>query len=91
MEANKKNIWFPAMKYGVGWGVPITWQGWTVLLAYVLLMVFGSMFLTGSPGRFVFFPPYVIGLTVFLVFVCWKKGEAPELRRGDKKSTTDPL
>ena len=23
-----KEIWFPAKKYGNGWGLPITWQRW---------------------------------------------------------------
>ncbi len=26
------NIWFPAKKYGYGWGMPVVWQGWVVLL-----------------------------------------------------------
>ncbi len=25
MEKNDKKFWFPAMKYGVGWGFPVTW------------------------------------------------------------------
>jgi asparagine N-glycosylation enzyme membrane subunit Stt3 len=85
MEENKKKIWFPSMKYGVGWGLPITWQGWAVLLAYMLLMIVGSVFLTSSPSRLAFFPAYVMCLTAFLIFICWKKGEKLSLRWGDKK------
>ena len=80
----QKEIWFPAMKYGVGWGLPVTWQGWAVFSAYILLMVAGSIFLTRAPGRMAFFPFYVILLTGLLIYVCWKKGEKPDLRWGDK-------
>ena len=27
--------WFPAKRYGWGWGPPATWQGWAVLAAFV--------------------------------------------------------
>jgi hypothetical protein len=27
--------WFPAKRYGWGWGSPATWQGWVVLLAWL--------------------------------------------------------
>jgi hypothetical protein len=36
MSKNEKEIWFPAMQYGIGWGLPVTWQGWVVLLIYIL-------------------------------------------------------
>ena len=77
-DKNKDKFWFPAMKYGVGWGFPVAWQGWAALLAYMALVISGSLFLTGSPGRFIFFPVYVIAVTVLLVFICWKKGERPK-------------
>jgi hypothetical protein len=74
--------WFPAKRYGWGWGVPRTWQGWLVLAAFVLLMVVGALI----------FPPraeprpylaYVAVLCVLLVAVCWRKGEPPRWRWGD--------
>jgi hypothetical protein len=36
--------WFRARKYGYGSGLPIRWQGWAVLIGYVLVAV-GSCFL----------------------------------------------
>ena len=82
---DKNKIWFPAMRYGIGWGLPVTWQGWAVLLTYMVLMIVGSAFLTSSPGRFAIFPVYVTCLTALLIFICWKKGERPEWRWGNKK------
>jgi hypothetical protein len=84
-ENNNKEIWFPAMKYGVGWGLPITWQGWAVLIGYMLLMILGGILLTSSTIGIVIFPIYAISLSVFLGFICWKKGEKPEFRWGNNK------
>jgi len=30
----KTKYWFPAKKYGVGWALPSTWQGWITLILY---------------------------------------------------------
>lgn len=30
--SDTKDIWFPAKKFGYGWGVPKTWQGWVALV-----------------------------------------------------------
>lgn len=34
-----KKPWFHAKKYGWGWGLPATWQGWIILLAYLAFIV----------------------------------------------------
>ncbi len=34
----KPRYWFPAKTYGWGWGLPSTWEGWLVLLAYLILL-----------------------------------------------------
>jgi hypothetical protein len=66
--------WFRAKRYGWGWGLPATWQGWMVLVAFVALLVLGS----------ILFPPrkqiglylaYVVVLGVLLIGTCWLKGE----------------
>jgi hypothetical protein len=30
-----KKYWFPAKRYGWGWGLPSCWQGWVVLCTFV--------------------------------------------------------
>jgi len=76
--------WFRAKRFGWGWGLPITWQGWLVLVAFVGLIVVGALV----------FPPrkalaayiiYVVVLSTALVGVCWWKGEPPRWRWGDDK------
>ncbi len=81
-----KEIWFPAKRYGVGWGLPVTWQGWVVLAAFLLLLLAGgALSLTGSPAWIVFFPPYAIALVAGLLFVCLKRGEKLDFRWGRRK------
>ena len=73
--------WFPAKTYGWGWAPPSTWQGWVVLLEYLILL----------PLAVVAFPPEhampgflasVFGLTGVLIAICWWKGEPPRWRWG---------
>ena len=35
----EKGPWFRAKRFGYGAGLPFKWQGWVVLLLYVLAMV----------------------------------------------------
>jgi uncharacterized membrane protein YhaH (DUF805 family) len=85
MKAEMKEIWFPAKKYGFGWGLPITWQGWAVLLVYVLLITTGSVMLSNSSKNIIWLLPYILILTILFIFICLKKGEKAEWRWGNKK------
>jgi hypothetical protein len=77
-----KQFWFPAKRYGWGWGFPITWQGW---------VAFGIFFLLALAGPFVFSPErdmpsflaYMLIITVAFGAVCYAKGEPPSWRWGD--------
>ena len=75
--------WFPAKRYGWGWGPPRTWQGWLVLAAFAVLLVLGAvLFLSRQqPGSFVL---YSAILSVALVAVCYVTGEPPSWRWGKK-------
>jgi hypothetical protein len=77
----EREYWFRAKHYGWGWGLPATWQGWAVLVAFVALLVLGS----------IIFPPrqelwsylaYVAVLAVLLTGICWLKGEPARWRWG---------
>ena len=72
--------WFPAKRYGWGWGLPITWQGWAILVGFMLLIAIGAaMILKHSVTEFV---AYVVVLTALFAGVCWWKGEPPRWRWG---------
>ncbi len=84
MERNNKDIWFSAMKYGVGWGLPIAWQGWVVFVSYFALLFLGAFFLVKSPFMIIPFVIYVFILSGILLYICFKKGERPDVRMGKK-------
>jgi hypothetical protein len=85
MRMNKtSNYWFPAKRYGWGWGLPNTWQGWAVLIAFFTLLAFGSA-LFPLASSVVPFLIYSTVLSVILVLICYAKGEPPAWRWGDKR------
>lgn len=75
MNELKNSPWFPKKKYGVGWGLPSTWQGWIVLLTYILLSVIGPAIFSTLSFQLPLFLLYFAILTLLFIFVVWKKGE----------------
>jgi hypothetical protein len=73
--------WFPAKTYGWGWGLPITWQGWVVFLAYLLSLPLGYFWFPPQQ-KLLGFMVYTHVATAVLVFICWFKGEPPRWRWG---------
>ncbi|MEK7572016.1 MAG: hypothetical protein AAB553_07120 [Patescibacteria group bacterium] len=73
-----KNLyWFRARKHGIGW-VPVTWQGWLVLLMYVIALVYVFFNHDYSPSVQIIwthFWPKIILLTLVLIIVTYIKGE----------------
>lgn len=73
--------WFPAKRYGWGWGLPVAWQGWLVMAAFVGLIVAGAFLF--PPGKHLAaYLLYVVVLVAALTGVCWWKGEPPRWRWG---------
>ena len=82
MSEDESEYWFPAKRYGWGWGPPAVWQGWVALLAFIAILVF--VVVRYPPHRdIVHFLVGVFGATLGLVLVCWWKGEPPRWRWGD--------
>ena len=81
MRYKVRDIWFPAKRYGWGWGFPIAWQGWVVYAAFIVLVIIGSIWYerTLNPLFFV----YLTVMSVALIAICWWKGEPPRWRWGD--------
>jgi hypothetical protein len=42
-NTGKKNYWFRAQRYGWGWGLPLTWQGWTTVFVYTIIIIAGIL------------------------------------------------
>lgn len=76
MNNPAKRYWFPRKRYGWGWGIPATWQGWAVIAVYLAAIA-------AMAWRF---PPHlqlteflvgVFALSLGMIGVCWWKGEPP--------------
>ena len=78
---SEKPYWFPANRYGWGWGLPNTWQGWVVYGVYSALLVAGLVVLPPAQNEIGFFA-YIVALSAVLCAVCYAKGEPPKWRWG---------
>lgn len=84
MTRGEGDIWFPAKKYGWGWGVPCAWQGWLALALYLVMLFGGGLAI--DPGRQTgLFLAWVFGWTLALGIVCWVKGERPRWSWGARR------
>ena len=80
---DEPRYWFPAKRYGWGWGPPAVWQGWVVLIGFFALVLAGAVLVLPQRGPFVFVA-YTLVLSVLLTVICWIKGERPRWRWGGK-------
>jgi hypothetical protein len=71
--------WYAAKRYGWGWGPPITWQGWVVLVLLIAALVVPvPLFL-----RFHRPEPYLAYVAVLVAvqfLICYLKGPPPRWR-----------
>ncbi len=79
--SSRDEIWFPAQRYGWGWGLPRRWQGWVVLLIYFGLLAVGVRSIDAHT-RLAEFLSYMLMLNAALIWICWRKGEPPRWRWG---------
>ncbi|MBV8682851.1 MAG: hypothetical protein JO111_08265 [Caulobacteraceae bacterium] len=75
--------WFPAKRFGWGWGPPSTWEGWAVLIAVIALTA-AAPFVFPPVSRLPLFLLYIALVTLGFLGVCLLKGEPPRWRWGDK-------
>jgi hypothetical protein len=72
MTGTDSKVWFPAKRYGWGWGLPSTWQGWIVLALYLGFTITSALVFNKPVSLIV-----IAALTVVLIVICWLKGEKP--------------
>ena len=80
MSLPKDKAWFPAKKYGFGWGVPRRWQGWVVMLGYVGSV--GGIAMSAVRTHYWLLVSSLTGLSALLIALCVWKGESPTWRWG---------
>ena len=84
MKYDEDDIWFPARRFGWGWGPPRTWQGWVALGLYLLMLVIGVVGIDPDRQQ-VLFAGWLIGWTLAFGVVCWLKGEKPRWSWGRRR------
>jgi hypothetical protein len=74
--------WFRAKRYGWGWGLPLTWEGWVVITVWlgVLVAVIPSL---RSHRHVLDHVVFVVGMVAALFGVCYWKGEPLRWRWGE--------
>jgi hypothetical protein len=79
----KPVYWFRAKRYGWGWDLPLTWQGWVTYIAFVFLLTLTAISSQFDTNEGVFtFVRIVIALDMLLISVTWWKGEPARWRWG---------
>ncbi len=81
--------WFRAKKYGYGWGLPVTWQGWVVLLGYLGFILYDFFRIDkhahSASDTLRPFIIHVILTTLILLVIAYLTGEKPKWRWGNKE------
>ena len=76
-----RKIWFPAKRFGWGWGLPIHWKGWVVLLVFMGALIHTSIKFNPATHPETFFVR-TAAIALGLILICWLKGEKPRWRWG---------
>ncbi len=87
--SDEPKFWFPVKRYGWGWGPPVRWQGWAVLVMYLALVGGGIYYFDTRRAALEFFA-YLVALTAAFVAIVALKGEKPvRWRWGKGESSAD--
>jgi hypothetical protein len=78
----KPRYWFAAKRYGWGWGLPLTWEGWVVFAVWMAIFL-TAVPLLRSPGHALAHAFFVFAMVAALFGVCYWRGEPPRWRWGD--------
>lgn len=73
--------WFTAKSFGWGWGLPLTWEGWVITVAFLLVVIAGALVLPRR-GSLAVTAIAAVGLLATLL----AKGEPPRWRWGRRGS-----
>jgi hypothetical protein len=82
MPLPKDKAWFPVKTYGWGWGMPSRWQGWVVMIGFIVALAAGAPVAAKAPLAY---GAYVIFLGSLVTAICYWKGEKPGWHWGDSE------
>lgn len=93
-KRKNKDYWFKRRRYGFGW-IPVTMQGWVVVLLFAAVLISGGAFLLKDTPRntlsedVLLFAVFALVAVAVLVMVSLARGPRPKWRWG-RKSSDDP-
>lgn len=61
--------WFAAKRYGCGSGLPMSWQGWLVMLGYMALAIGSAHFFADKP---LVLASILVPATALMLIICIK-------------------
>lgn len=73
------DYWFPAKKFGFGWGLPHTWQGWVSVAVFLLCLGLATYFVQPRQHPFLY-PLLVVAVSAGFLVLLYLKGEPPGIR-----------
>lgn len=74
----ERRFWFPAKRYGWGWGLPVAWQGRATLALYVgALLACGALLRPARHPMTFYVCAGSATVVLILILVCRWKGEKP--------------
>lgn len=65
-EGNDDGSWFAPKRYGYGSGLPIAWQGWALILGYIIAMTAATLLM---PISVIAYVTVVLLLTALLILI----------------------
>jgi hypothetical protein len=75
--------WFRVKRYGFGAGLPCSWEGWALLIGFLVIVVSSAIVFVGRNPMLHL--GVVLASTAILVVVSWRKSDGPwKWRWGDK-------
>ena len=87
--SNPNNYWFKRKRYGWGF-TPVTWQGWLVIVDFIILAIGGAILLMPggaqqtSSSEILRFAGYLTVLTGIVLYISLARGPKPRWRWGKK-------
>ncbi|MBT2188696.1 hypothetical protein [Sphingobium nicotianae] len=73
----EEGAWFAPKRYGLGAGLPIAWQGWVLMLSFLLLlpgiMLLGISLAPLHPAQAMLFFALAVAATLLFVRICQRK------------------
>jgi hypothetical protein len=84
------DYWFKPKEKGIGAGVPVSWKGWALFVAYlgaILAIPTALQLIIGYEGSVPLRLFCVLAVSVPFLFIAWRKTEGGwRWRRGDEPS-----